>query len=131
MIVLGRAAAELLATVPRRPESPYVCAGAVPGRPIGGIEKAWQRLRSEAGLEDVRLHELRRACASVGAGSGLGLPILGALLGHRDAATTQRYAHLADDPQRRAADVISGKLERALRGEGGSQGREIRSMKSR
>ena len=117
VIVLGRAATELLAAAPLRAESPYVCPGAIPGRPVVGIQKAWQRLRREAGLEDVRLHDLRHTYASVGAGSGLGLPLLGALLGHRNASTTQRYAHLADDPQRRAADAISSKLERALRGE--------------
>lgn len=66
------------------------------------------------GLEDVRLHDLRHSYASVGAGAGESLLLIGALLGHRQAVTTQRYAHLADDPLRAAADRISGRIAEAL-----------------
>ncbi len=51
-----------------------------------------------AGLEDVRLHDLRHSFASVAVSGGASLPIIGALLGHTNSATTQRYAHLSDDP---------------------------------
>jgi integrase len=66
-------------------------------------------------LEDVRLHDLRHTHASIGAGVGLGLPIVGGLLGHKSTQTTQRYAHLADDPLRRAAERIGDELNRTLR----------------
>ena len=57
-------------------------------------------------LLDARLYDLRHTFASIGAGGGLSLAIIGRLLGHTQARTTQRYAHLADDPLREAADKI-------------------------
>jgi integrase len=61
-------------------------------------------------------HPAPRAYASFGAASGLGLPILGALLGHKTPATTARYAHLANDPLRAVADRIAGEIAAALDG---------------
>jgi integrase len=69
-----------------------------------------------AGLEGVRLHDLRHTHASFGAGAGFGLPIIGKLLGHTQAATTARYAHLDADPLRRAPDDISKRIAAALDG---------------
>ncbi len=74
------------------------------------------RLREKADLEDVRLHDLRHSFASVGAGLGESLPLIGALLGHSTPATTARYAHLSHDPARAAADRISGRLAAAMAG---------------
>jgi integrase len=62
----------------------------------------------------MRLHDLRHTFASYGAAAGLGLPVLGAILGHRNQATTARYAHLADDPRRAGAALISGGIAAAL-----------------
>jgi integrase len=62
----------------------------------------------------LRIHDLRHTHASFGAGAGLGLPILGRLLGHVRASTTQRYAHLDADPLRRASDHIGARLAAAL-----------------
>jgi integrase len=64
----------------------------------------------------LRIHDLRHSFASVGAAGGLGLPVVGKLLGHKDASTTQRYAHLADDPLRRGANAIARSIEAALDG---------------
>jgi integrase len=64
----------------------------------------------------VRIHDLRHTHASTGAGAGLGLPIIGKLLGHTKAATTQKYAHLDADPLRRASEVIGGRITAALDG---------------
>ncbi len=76
-------------------------------------------MRATAGLPDVRLHDLRHSYASMGAGLNESLHVIGALLGHRDTATTQRYAHLSDDPVRAAADRISGHLAAAMAGKSG------------
>ena len=92
----------------------FVVPGDKPGRPRHDLQKIWLAVRKRADLLDVRIHDLRHTFASVGAGSGLGLPIIGKLLGHKQAATTARYAHFADDPMRRASEAISGTIASAL-----------------
>ena len=67
-----------------------------------------------AGLDGVRIHDLRHSFASIGAGASLGLPIIGKLLGHTQAATTHRYAHLDADPVRRAVEAIGSKIAAAM-----------------
>lgn len=79
------------------------------------LGKAWRAIRKAAGLEDVRIHDLRHAFASVAAASGMGLPIIGKMLGHTQAQTTQRYAHLAADPVKAAAAVVAGAIAAARR----------------
>ncbi|MGB7715493.1 MAG: integrase, partial [Pseudolabrys sp.] len=69
-----------------------------------------------AGLDGVRLHDLRHTYVSFGAGGGLALPIIGRLLGHTQTATTARYAHLDNDPLRRASESIAGRIAAALDG---------------
>jgi integrase len=64
----------------------------------------------------VRLHDLRHSFASIGAGASMGLPIIGKLLGHSQAATTHRYAHLDADPLRRAVDTIGATISAAMNG---------------
>jgi integrase len=70
------------------------------------LEHEWRSIRAAAGLEDVRFHDLRHSFASWLVASGLSLPIIGAMLGHSKAATTERYAHLADAPLRNAAEIV-------------------------
>lgn len=77
--------------------NPYVIKGAKPGAHLVNLQKPWTRIRKICGLQDVRLHDLRHTFASLGAASGLSLPMIGALLGHSQPQTTQRYAHLCND----------------------------------
>jgi integrase len=70
-------------------------------------EEHWQQIRAAAGIEDVRLHDLRHSFASVLIGEGLSLEIIGGLLGHHSSSTTRRYAHLADSPMRAAAERVA------------------------
>ncbi len=86
-----------------------------------GLQKVWARIREQAGLSDVRLHDLRHSFASVGAASGDSLLIIGKLLGHKTASSTSRYAHLADDPLKAAADRISQQIDAAMKGNDGAQ----------
>lgn len=115
-IPLGPAAAEVLAAALRIEGSPYVIPGHRAGGRFQGLQRPWARIRERAGLEDVRLHDLRHSFASVGVAANLGLPVLGSILGHRHPATTARYAHLDDDPRRAAAARISSEIAAALNG---------------
>ena len=63
-----------------------------------------------AGLEDVRLHDLRHTFASIAVMGGMSLPMVGALLGHKHTRTTQRYAHLADDPLKDASQRVASAM---------------------
>jgi len=114
-VYLSLPAIELLEALPRY-ESGWVIPGRKTGRRLVGLQHAWERIRERAGLGDVRLHDLRHTFASEGAGLGEGLPMLGRLLGHHQASTTQRYAHLAADPMKRAADRIAGSIAEKLAG---------------
>ena len=111
---LSPPALEVLNGIERQPSNPYVLAGSKPGTHFSNLPRPWQRIRKQAGLEGVRLHDLRHSFASVGAAGGLSLPMIGALLGHTQAATTQRYAHLADDPLRQANDMIGARIAAAM-----------------
>jgi len=115
-IYLNVAAKRLLTTLPRLDGNPFVVPGERQGRHLVNLEKPWRKVREIAQLPDVRLHDLRHSFASIGAGAGLGLPVIGALLGHAQAATTARYAHLASDPLQQAANLIGGKLSALLQG---------------
>ena len=113
-IYLNAAAQRLLTALPRLEGNPFVVPGERRGKHLVNLEKPWRRIREVGQLPDLRLHDLRHSFASIGAGAGLGLPIIGALLGHAQAATTARYAHLAADPLKQAADLIGRAVEEAL-----------------
>lgn len=118
LVSLGDAAIKLLAELKERAgDSRYVVPSRRSGRNMVNLQKPWRQLRAMADLENVRIHDLRHTFASVGAGLGMSLPLLGRLLGHTQAATTARYAHLAQDPVRVAADAIGAELMRLAKGE--------------
>jgi integrase len=94
----------------------YVVPGDDPAKPRHDLKRPWDAITKRAALTGVRLHDLRHTYASFGAGGGLGLPIIGRLLGHAQAATTARYAHLDNDPLRRASEAIAGRIAAALDG---------------
>lgn len=101
----------------RKGEDP-VFPGRQGDRPLADLERPWQAVRAQAGLDDVRLHDLRHTYASIAVAGGLSLPIVGRLLGHASPSMTARYAHLADDPVRRAAALVGEQVERGLSGSG-------------
>ncbi len=116
-IQLTAPARAVLEALPVIEGNPYVLPGRRRGSHLVGIQHIWERIAAAAKLEDLRLHDLRHSYASIGAAAGLGLPVIGALLGHTEASTTWRYAHLAADPLKAAAEVISGKIEEAMKAE--------------
>ncbi|MEO8757852.1 MAG: site-specific integrase [Devosia sp.] len=116
-IVLNAPALAVLATLPR--VGVYVIAGDTAGqkdeKPRSDIKRPWALVRQAAGMDDLRVHDLRHNFGGFGAGGGLGLPIIGKLLGHSQPATTARYSHLDADPVRRASDAIGKRLAAAMR----------------
>lgn len=117
---LGQSAAALLETLPRIAGNPFVLPGARPGQHLKEIKRVWYAVRHAAGLDEVRLHDLRHSFASVPASSGESLLIVRALLGHKRASTTERYAHLGDDPVKSAADRAASAIADWLAGNGSS-----------
>ena len=85
-----------------------------PNAPLVDLRKPFVAVCEQAGIQGLRLHDLRHAHASVAAGEGLSLLLIGRLLGHKRASTTERYAHLADNPARDAADRAQGGMASRL-----------------
>ena len=115
-VYFGAAALGILSALPSRGASEWVIPGRDGAGPWVNLSRPWGCIRRRAGLEDVRLHDLRHSHASVGVSLGLSLPLIGKLLGHSQPATTARYAHLAADPVREAARRVGGRIAAALEG---------------
>lgn len=88
----------------------YVFPGKKLGKPLKELKRFWASVTKTAELSDYRIHDNRHTHASHLVSSGLSLPIVGRLLGHTNPLTTQRYAHLADDPLRDAVEVMARKM---------------------
>lgn len=113
-IPLPQAARDVLDTLPYTPENPYVVVGKVSGNHITDLQHPWRRIRALAGLHDVRIHDLRHTYASNAVSSGIPIQMVGRILGHTQLQTTMRYAHLADDAVRRAAEDNATSLSAGL-----------------
>lgn len=111
-----RAMTEIRAVSPKatKPLSRFVFPTEDGMRPRHDLNKPWRLIKRAADLHDLRLHDLRHTYASVGAGAGMGLPIIGKLLGHTNPKTTSRYAHLDADPLRRASNLIGASILNAM-----------------
>ncbi len=105
-IPLSQAASRILESIERVDENPYVFVGMKENQHITDLQRPWRRIRSRAGLSDVRIHDLRHTFASMGISVGGSLPIIGGLLGHRTPQATAVYAHLAADPLRQTTEQV-------------------------
>ena len=114
VVYLNAPARALLQELPRMADNARVIPGVKAKSASAAIDNVWPGIREAAGLADVRLHDLRHSFASVGAAGGLSLPIIGALLGHKHATTTARYAHLSADPLRAANDAVGARITAAM-----------------
>jgi integrase len=113
-IRLNVPALEVLAGLARDAKNPFVIQGRRRGSHLVNLKDAWGRIRTRAKIAEVRIHDLRHSFASVLAGAGSSLPIIGALLGHTQPQTTARYAHLADDPLKAAAEAAGARIAAAM-----------------
>ena len=116
VVPLGAAVVQLLSDLPRLQDNPYVLPGARDGGHLIGLHKAWRRVQAAANLEGLRIHDLRHSFASVAVASGESLFLVGRVLGHKQARTTQIYAHVRDDPLRAVADRASSAIAAAMAG---------------
>ncbi|MFO1089315.1 MAG: site-specific integrase [Hyphomicrobiales bacterium] len=115
-LYLNASALDVLSGVPRVSGNEHVIVGEKPGARLVNLQKPWRRIRARAGLNDLRIHDLRHNFASAAAAGGLSLPVIGALLGHSQPQTTARYAHLAADPLRTASEAASAWIAKRLTG---------------
>ena len=114
IVNLGQAAIDVLNSIERLPDNPYVITGRNLRAPLTDLQPFWQRVRARAGLKDARIHDLRHTFASVAVSNGFSLPMIGKLLGHTQVQTTARYAHLAREPQVIAANEVTNLILRSL-----------------
>ncbi len=112
---IGAPALEVLSEIERLPDNPWVITGKNPGAHLTDLQPPWRRIRKRAGIEDVRIHDLRHTFASTAVAAGQGLPMIGKLLGHTQVQTTARYAHLAADPVKVAANDIANIIAKSMR----------------
>ncbi|CAN5283504.1 site-specific integrase [soil metagenome] len=111
VVPLSAPAIAVLRDTPRMVGNPHIIASPVePGRPLVNINKPWERIRKRAELEDVRLHDLRRTVGSWMATNGASLPLIGKVLNHSNASTTQIYARLAEDATRTALEEHGARI---------------------
>lgn len=110
---LARAVVALLKKIheAQRNGSEFVFPGKSKAKPIVDLKKFWKSLIAGADIQDYRIHDNRHTHASQLVSSGMSLAIVGRLLGHTNPMTTQRYAHIADEPLRAAAEVMARKME--------------------
>jgi integrase len=118
-VYLSAAAMSVLANLPRLEGNPHIIPGEKEGAPRADLKRPWAAIRKAAEFDRFRIHDLRHSFASLGAGASLGLPVIGKLLGHAHAVTTQRYAHLDADPMHRAVNTIGAVISAAMDGGSG------------
>ena len=110
VVPLGPEARAVLSAISRDEDNPWVISGRLPGSHLTDLQRPWRRIRKQAGLEDVRIHDLRHSFASRALALGESLTMIGKLLGHTQVQTTARYAHLARDSIQTAAARITGSI---------------------
>jgi len=105
---LNQKAIDLLTSLTPKEGNPYVFYGKVPGKPIQEIKTAWRNILKRAGIKDFRIHDLRHSFASFALKQGVDLYTVSKLLGHKNIATTTRYAHLELEHLKEATNKVAG-----------------------
>ena len=111
VVHVGDPAIAVLREIDRQYNSPWVIAGRKPGSHLTDLQHPWRSIRARAGLEDVRIQNLRHSYASTALQHGETVLTIGRLLGHGHPATTLKYTHSADATVREAVEVVGVVLE--------------------
>jgi integrase len=125
-VYLSAPAKEVLSAIPRVQGNPFVIVGERDGSHWVNLQKPWRRIRQAAGLDGVRIHDLRHSYASMAATGGAPLLYIGKLLGHTQAQTTASYAHLANDPVKQVNEEVGRRIAAAM----GGQAAEVIPLRS-
>ena len=104
---LNQKAIELLSSMKPKEGNTYVFYGKVPGQPIVEIKRAWGTILKRADIKDFRIHDLRHSFASFALKKGVPLVHVSKLLGHRNIATTMRYAHLELEQLKESTNIVN------------------------
>ncbi len=130
---MAPSAVRLLASLPRDEDNPWILVGRKPGSHLIDLQHPWRRIRERAGLNGVRIHDLRHSFASRALALGEGLPMIGKLLGHTQVQTTARYAHLARDTVKTSAVRIGDSIDQDLNAVAGwaTKRKELRNSTER
>ncbi len=110
IVPLNDIAREILNSIPRLPDNPYVICGHLPGEHITDLQRPWRRIRKEAGLDSTRIHDLRHTFASHAAQNGVELVEIMKLTGHTQVRTALRYMHFATERIRQTSNVVASSL---------------------
>jgi len=101
---LSAAALAMLDSIPKVDGNPYIVVGKNSGAHLVNVDKPWRRVRKAAGIEDVRIHDLRRTVGSWLAQAGNDLHLIGRVLNHTNVSTTKIYARFGQDNVRTALE---------------------------
>ncbi|WP_420430987.1 tyrosine-type recombinase/integrase [Hyphobacterium sp.] len=105
-VPISKPVVDILSGLERQEGSSFVFPAARGDSHFQGLTKEWLQIRKRAGLEDVRIHDLRHTFASISIMNGVPIAVLSKLLGHASITTTERYAHLSNDPVRQGAEEV-------------------------
>lgn len=130
-IPLSSPALALLREIDRQADNPYIFPGAKDGAHLVNINKPWNRVRKAAGVEDVRLHDLRRTVGSWLAQAGNSLHLIGRVLNHSNQSTTAVYARFGEDSVRAALEQHGARIMGAAGVTPSADVAEIKPKKSR
>jgi integrase len=111
---ISSAAVAILESLPKIDGNPHVIVGHGEGKHLVNLRKHWVEMRSKIGLDDVRLHDLRHSFASTAIMAGVPIAVIGKLLGHKNSKTTERYAHIGQDPIRAAGELVAAKISNSI-----------------
>lgn len=109
-VPLAQAAIDLIERLPKWERCPWLLPNPDTRKPFNSIKRAWDTARTEAGLQGLRLHDLRHSAASFMINAGIDLFAVGRILGHADHQSTMRYSHLANDTLLAAVEAGAAKL---------------------
>jgi integrase len=105
---LNKKAINVLTSMKAKEGNPYIFYGNIPGKPLIDITTAWKRILKRAEIKDFRIHDLRHSFASFALKKGVDLYTVSKLLGHKNIATTTRYAHLELEHLKEATNKVAG-----------------------